>query len=118
MHERLESLFGQSATGWVPPVDLLELDDRYQIAMELPGLSRSDVTIDFADQLLTVRGTRGGGSTSDRFHQLERGQGQFSRSFKFAAPVVAEAITADIVDGVLTILLPKATVDRRRIEVS
>ena len=29
MQERLESLFGRAAPGWVPPVDLFERPDRY-----------------------------------------------------------------------------------------
>lgn len=118
MHERLETLFGQASTGWVPPVDLAELDDRYLVAMELPGLTRGDVAIEFADQVLTIRGTRAAEPSPDRYHQLERGQGAFSRSFRFGAPVVADGITADFVAGVLSIVVPKVAVDRRRIEVS
>jgi len=58
MQERLESLFGQAAPGWVPPVDLTELDDRYILTMELPGFSRADVQIEYHDHVLTVRGER------------------------------------------------------------
>ena len=86
MHERLESLFGQARPGWVPAVDLSELDDRYLVSMELPGLAREDVTIEFAEQVLTVRGTRPTEPSPDRYQQLERGQGPFTRAFKFALP--------------------------------
>lgn len=117
MHERLESLFGSSGSQWVPPVDLAEFEDRYTITMELPGCARTDVTLEYTDQTLTVRGVRPT-DTGGRFHQLERGQGVFCRSFRFAASILADHVTADIVDGILTIVVPKATVDRRRIEVS
>ena len=58
---------------------------------------------------LTVRGERPGQACCpERYQQLERGQGQFSRSFRFGLPVDADAITADLTDGVLTVIVPKA----------
>lgn len=119
VQERFEGLFGQANPGWMPPVDLVEWDDRYVLGVELPGLSRENVSIEISDQILTVRGTRPGpGCAAERYQQLERGQGHFSRSFRFATPVAADAVTADIADGVLTVTVPKAAGDRRRIEVS
>ncbi len=109
MQERLESLFSHSTPGWVPPVDLVELDDRYQLTVELPGLKRSDVTIEYHEQVLTIRGTRSGPTEApDRYQQLERGQGAFSRSFKFAVPIAGDAISADLSHGVLTVTVPKS----------
>jgi HSP20 family protein len=108
MHERLESLFGRANPGWVPPVDLVEAPDRYVLTVELPGLDRNALHIESHDNTLTVRGQRPGESCCpERYHQLERGQGQFARSFRFAAPVQSEAITAEFVDGVLTLVIPK-----------
>jgi len=118
MQERLESLFGRATTGWVPPVDLTEIEDRYTITVELPGLNRSDVQLDYLEPVLTIKGARPAQDCCpERYQQLERGQGQFSRSFRFALPVQADAITADLVDGVLTIVVPKTAGDRRRIDV-
>jgi len=119
MQERLESLFGRATPGWVPPVDLAEWTDRYVVTVELPGLVRDQVHLDFEDGTLTIRGQRPGhGCCPERYQQLERGQGQFSRSFRFAQPVHAEAISADLVDGVLTIVVPKAAMpEPRRIAV-
>ena len=117
MQERLESLFSHSTPGWVPPVDLAELADRYLLTVELPGLKRSDVTIDYHEQVLTIRGTRSGPPQApDRYQQLERGQGAFSRSFKFAAPIASDLISADLADGVLTVTVPKAN-DLRHIPI-
>jgi len=118
MQERLESLFGRAAPGWVPPVDLSEQADRYVLTVEIPGLKREDVQIEFSDGTLTVRGQRPGQSCCpDRYQQLERGQGQFARSFRFGLPVSGDAITADLADGVLTVALPKAGLDGHRIEI-
>ncbi len=109
MQERLESLFGRATPGWVPPVDLAEHPDRYVLTVELAGLARSDVQIEFDNHVLTVRGTRHAEACCpERYQQLERGQGTFSRSFRFALPVVADRIAADLADGILTIVVPKA----------
>lgn len=118
MQGRLESLLGQAAPGWVPPADLIERDDRYVLTIELPGLAREHISLEVDDQLLTVRGARPAETCSpERYQQLERGQGAFSRAFRFAAPVASADIAADMRDGVLTITVPKVQGNRRRIEV-
>lgn len=118
MQERLESLFGQAQPGWVPPADLCELPDRYVLTIELPGMRREDVQLEYGNNTLLLRGQRPGqGCCPERYQQLERGQGQFSRSFRFAQPIASAQITADLVDGVLTVLVPKVAADVRRLEV-
>jgi HSP20 family protein len=115
MQERLESLFGHATPGWVPPVDLTEFEDRYVLTVELAGLSRGDITIDYHEDVLTVRGARPGQECCpERYQQLERGQGVLSRSFRFAEAIAADRINADLVDGVLTIVAPKLS-ERRQI---
>lgn len=119
MQGRLESLLGQATPGWVPPVDLVECHDRYLLTVEVPGLAREDVTLEVAGQMLTVRGARPAPTLCpERYQQLERGQGPFSRAFRFSAPIDGSAITADIHDGVLTITVPKVASPVQRIEVS
>ena len=119
MQERLESLFGRATPGWVPPVDLAELEDRYILTVELPGLKLSDVTLEYLDQVLTVRGRRAAlDCCPERYQQLERGQGPFARSFRFAGPVRGDDVNADLADGVLTVTVPKvATAERQRVQV-
>ena len=118
MQERLESLFGRATTAWSPPVDLTELDDRYVLTVELPGLARTDVHVEYIEPVLTVRGKRPDhGCCPERYQQLERGQGEFSRSFRFERPIKGTEVTAELMDGVLTVTVPKTTTDRRQIEV-
>ena len=114
--ERLESLFSR-ASGWTPMADLYETADRFVLTVEVPGLSRTDVHIELHDDTLVLRGERAVVDCPERFHQLERGHGQFARSFRFSQPVDADGVTADLTDGVLTINVPKAAVDPRRVTV-
>ena len=118
MQERLESLFGRASPGWVPPVDLSEDDDRYLLTVEVSGLNRDDVRIEFTDGTLTIRGGRPSQACCpERYQQLERGQGQFSRSFRFAVPVDSDRIMADLKVGVLSVTVPKTVAAGRKIEV-
>lgn len=118
MQERLESLFGRATPGWVPPVDLCERPDAYVLTVELPGLRREDIQIDADAGVVTLRGQRPPQTCCpERYQQLERGQGPFSRSFRFALPIAAEAISADLAGGVLTVRIPKTAPASGRIEV-
>jgi HSP20 family protein len=118
MQERLESLFGRADPGWVPPVDLFERPDGYVLTVELPGLRREDVRIDGSDDTVVVSGQRPSPPCCPgRYHQLERGQGHFSRSFRFGLPIRTDDISAELTDGVLTITIPKARGAGGRIDV-
>lgn len=120
MQERLESLFGSATPGWMPPVDLSESPDRYVLTLELPGLVREGLTIDLRGDTLTVSGERPTDSCCpDRYLQLERGQGQFSRAFRFAAAVDPDRVSAELANGVLTVVVYKrASSEPRRIDVT
>jgi HSP20 family protein len=118
MQERLESLFGRAAPGWVPPVDLLERTDSYVLSVELPGLRREDVRIEGSHETVVVSGQRPGPvCCPGRYHQLERGQGSFSRSFRFTHAICIDEISAELIDGVLTITVPKSQTGSSHISV-
>ena len=119
--ERLERLATQHGTAWAPPIDVYETEDRYVVAAEVPGVSREAIDLAVQDNRLTLRGTRAGQvseSEAQHFHQVERGHGTFTRTFQFADPVLTDEISADLRDGVLTIMLPKAAAPARRIQVT
>ena len=109
IQQRLDR-FAPGPAGWRPPVDLHETADHFVITAELPGLTRSDLEIHLHDDgRLTLSGIRRERMAScEQFHRVERGHGSFSRTFQLPSPVDGEAITADLRDGVLTVLCPKA----------
>jgi HSP20 family protein len=119
-HERLERLAGHHAESWAPPIDVFETSDRYVIAAELPGLDREQIELAMEDSRLTIRGRRveAPAGPDIHYHQIERGHGAFSRTFEFSDKIDAEAVAADLTDGVLTVTLPKiAPPPPRKIEV-
>jgi HSP20 family protein len=120
--ERLERLSAHRSDAWTPPIDVYETEDRYVISAEVPGLAREHIELALEASRLTIRGRR-----TDRpaeaaellhFHQVERGHGAFARTFEFGVRIDVNAVSADLVNGVLTITLPKAPVTpNRKIEV-
>ena len=118
--ERLERLAAQHGTAWAPPIDVYETEDRYVVTAEVPGISRDQIELAVQDNRLTVRGARANdvASGAQHFHQIERGHGRFERTFRFADPVQTDQVTADLRDGVLTIMVPKAVSPPRRIQVT
>lgn len=107
IQQRLDP-FSPGPAGWTPSVDLLETTEAYVVVAELPGVSRSDLTLSMHDDgRLTVSGQRPE-RTCVEYHRVERGRGSFSRTFHLPIPVDADRITADLRDGVLIVTCPKA----------
>jgi HSP20 family protein len=96
--------------GWRPPVDLQETDDHYVITAELPGVRQDDIHVAFNSGVLTLSGERRERQREqpcEEYHRVERGHGSFSRSFHLPVPIDAQAITADLRDGLLTVTCRK-----------
>ncbi|MGI6247060.1 MAG: Hsp20/alpha crystallin family protein [Pseudochelatococcus sp.] len=105
-----------------PAVDLVEKDEAYEIAAELPGLDEKDVEVSLSGGILTIRGEKSAESDEKRkgYHLSERRYGAFTRSFRVPDGIDAEKIEASFAKGVLTVRLPKsatATRESRAIEV-
>ena len=119
IQQRLDR-FAPAPSGWTPPMDVLETGDQYVITAELPGLKRSDLDIQVHDDRVTISGARRESAQPyEQYHRVERGHGSFRRTFQLPKPVDSESVTADLRDGVLTVVCPKATdQSARRIRVT
>ena len=108
-------------TGWRPSADLYETDDDFRLELELPGFDAGDVHVTVDRGMLTVTGERTVESEreGENCHVRERHEGKFARGFPLPTNVDAEAVKADLENGVLTVLLPKlAEAKPRQIEVA
>ena len=106
---------------WVPSVDLAENDKEILLKMDIPGVKKEDVTIDFHDGILTISGVRESFKESEdkNIFRSERSFGSFKRSFQLDTMIDEEQITAKIDAGELLVILPKASVkDKKRIEIN
>ena len=92
--------------------DVAETDKDYVVKIDMPGMNKDDIKLNYKDGVLSVAGTRQAfKDTSDKnrniIHQ-ERSEGSISRSYRLPN-VVASDIHAKYGNGVLTITLPKQT---------
>lgn len=91
--------------------DIQDLEDRYQIEMDLPGFSREDVRAELKGGYLTIRASRANTKEDQedgcRYIRRERYSGHYQRSFFVGDAVTQDDIKAKFKDGVLTLQVPK-----------
>ena len=123
-----ESVFPGSFEGseapssvWSPNMDLMESDDQYHLSVDLPGISKKDVSISVENNRLTIRGERAAESRTedDNVLRMERSFGSFYRAVRLPESVNEDAIKASFTDGVLSVVLPKTEKSRpKKISIS
>ena len=93
---------------WVPPVDIFETEDAYQIEMEVPSIPREEISVSVKDGVLRVSGVRKlEKETGGKRHRMERRFGKFRRSFRLPEDVREDSIDASAQHGVLHITVRK-----------
>ena len=121
MRRMLEQTFGgmlDEPAGWVPAVDIEELEDAYVVEAEVPGVKREDVNIEVSGNELTISGEIKVREREGVIRRRTRRVGEFEFRVVLPNEVNAEGIDAKLNDGVLTVRIPKAErAQRRRIEV-
>lgn len=95
---------------WTPPLDLIELPDRYIVRIDVPGVPRADLRVTVARSRLRVSGRR----TVHRArpgtlhcHRAERNHGGFYLEIRLPSSTAGELATAVLRAGVLVITLPR-----------
>ena len=91
--------------------DIKETDKAYIIKIDMPGIDKKNIALNFKDDVLTVDAKRESFSDEDNSKgtmlACERDYGQYSRSYRLPK-VDSKNITANYTDGVLTVTLPKS----------
>ena len=95
--------------GFAPPLDLTVDKDSVQVEVDLPGLTKDDVSVTLQDNFLTIRGEKKHETETKEANYFfkERVHGTFSRTIELPVPVNAGKIDARFKDGVLHVSLPK-----------
>ena len=121
MRRMLEQTFGgmlDEPAGWVPAVDIEELEDAYVVEAEVPGVKREDVNIEVTGNELTISGEIKVREREGIIRRRTRRVGEFEFRVVLPNEVNPEGVDAKLDDGVLTVRIPKAErAQRRRIEV-
>ena len=104
---------------FLPTTDIFENDDALTVVLEMPGVDRDHINVSVENGVLTVEG-RINFDNYKRMQPLysEYNVGPFRRSFQISSRVDQARINAEMRDGVITLVLPKAEQTKpRRIEV-
>jgi HSP20 family protein len=117
MSNRYRALFGEpfadlfAPTGWVPPVEIAETEEKLVITAELPGMRPEECQIVLRDNVLTLSGEKKAEGVEEkenvRYLTYERTFGVFVRSFTLPTMVATDKAVATFHDGILRIELPK-----------
>ena len=94
---------------WAPAVDILETEDAITLKADVPDVKIDDIDIRIENNTLTLRGNRKFEKDEKikSWHRLERGYGEFVRSFALPNTIDSEKVAADYKNGVLAVTLPK-----------
>jgi HSP20 family protein len=94
---------------FLPDVDLVESEKSFELHLAVPGLQKEDFNIEITGDTLVVSGERKfvNETNEKTFHSIETKYGSFSRSFQLPEAVDANHISAEYVNGILTVEIPK-----------
>ena len=100
-----------------PPVDIYETTDGLVVKADLPGVAKENLDVRVENNLLTIRGRSAHVAPGDPIYR-EYDLVHFFRQFELNERVDQGKISADLKQGVLTLMLPKAEEAKpRRIDV-
>jgi HSP20 family protein len=89
-------------------LSVVEFEDRWTVAVDVPGLSEGDVNITVQDGLLVIEGERQlNAPESGRIVFNDRSAGKFRRTLRLREGVDVNSIDAALQLGVLTLTLQK-----------
>ena len=109
-----------SGTNFLPVTDIFETPEALRVVLEMPGVGKNSVEVSVENNVLTIMG-RIDFSNYEGLQPLytEYNIGHYSRSFRLSNEIEQEGIKAELKDGVITLVLPKAERAKpRRINVS
>jgi HSP20 family protein len=127
LHTQLErwlASFGRVGTAdttrtWAPLADLSETDEAYLVEVDVPGVRRDDVTIEWSESHLTIQGEVKEKEREGLLRHRTRRVGRFAYRVALPQHVDADRIEANLDEGVLTVRVPKSETNKpRRIAIS
>jgi HSP20 family protein len=105
---------------FVPATDIFETDEALTVSLEMPGVDKDKVDVKVENDVLKIEGW----IDFSRYEGLqpiytEYNIGNFARSFQLSSKIDQDRISAELRDGVMTLVLPKSErAKTRKISVS
>lgn len=106
----MDSRLQGAQSGVFPAVNLTEDEHSFYLRAELPGIKAEDLDIQATGRNITIVGERklGTEDTAAKYHRREREGGRFSRAVAMPKEIDTDRVEARMLNGVLTLKVPKA----------
>lgn len=91
-----------------PRFDIIENENELALYGDLPGVSQDDLVVRYENEQLIISGRVATRNEGLQVLRQEYGIGDFQRTFTIGESIDAEAISAEVHNGVLVVHLPKA----------
>ena len=97
------------SAAYLPATDIFETDQALTVIMEMPGVSKENVEVNVENDVVTIEG-RIDFSKYEGIQPVytEYNVGNYVRSFQLSSKIEQSGISAELKDGVMTLVLPKA----------
>jgi HSP20 family protein len=104
---------------WSPAVEVKELDGKFLVSAELPGLKKDEVKVEVADGNLVLEGERKQEKEEKRegYYHSERSYGHFYRSLPLPEGAQLDKASAEFANGVLEVSVPVPNTENKRREI-
>jgi HSP20 family protein len=94
---------------FVPATDIFETDEALTVILEMPGIDKDKVDVKVENDVLQIEGW----IDFSRYEGLqpvytEYNIGNYARSFQLSSKIDQDRISAELRDGVMTLVLPKS----------
>jgi HSP20 family protein len=90
-----------------PRLDISEEEQQYNVIVDIPGMTKEDVSVKVENGTLRIEGERKE-EKRGKYHHAERTSGKFLRSISLPEDVDSTKIEAKAANGVLELRLPKS----------
>lgn len=93
----------------MPRVNITENGEGFKLEMQAPGYAKDELKLNLENDVLTISAEKEHQSLdeNERYTRREFSQSSFNRSFRLPETVDAEKISAEHINGVLTVSIPK-----------
>jgi HSP20 family protein len=116
--EKTDGELTREGVWFVPSVDIVENQDAITLYADLPGATRENVDIDVREGVLTLTATVDPVEKHREVVYREYDIGGYSRRFTLSERIDPDKINAQLDNGVLTLVLPKAEAHKpRKVEI-
>ena len=104
-------------SGFTPAAELAEVNDAYQLKLEVPGIEKDDLDVQVTAEAVTISGERKSTTKTEEDGRVrsEFRYGSFQRVIPLPGRIDHQNVAADYTNGILTLTLPKAEDEKDKV---